>query len=131
VLADGDTVSKVLTYEGKEITDCVGHLSVITGSHQDAPPGLFIAAGPDIDPKADATGVDIHDITPTLLYALGMPVGQDMHGKAQTHLFKGDFQAAHPLQTIESWGSRGDTSVSTGQDDEAHLEQLRALGYID
>ena len=131
VLADGDTVSKVLVYEGREITGTVKHLSVITGSHQDAPAGLFIAAGPDIDPKADATGVDIHDVTPTVLYGMGMPVGKDMHGEAQVHLFTGDFRAKHPLQTIDSWGTREGNTVSTGQDDEAHMEQLRALGYID
>jgi hypothetical protein len=101
-----------------------------SGGHSWLPPGVFIAAGPDIDRKADLTGIRIHDITPTLLYGLGLPVAADFNGKARTGLYTAAFQAAHPMKSIPTYGKTGDGTVTTSATDAEMLEQLRSLGYI-
>jgi hypothetical protein len=40
---------------------------------------------------------------PTLLYALGLPVGRDMAGTALTGAFEPAFLATHPLGFVPSY----------------------------
>ena len=78
------------------------------------------------------SGIRIHDITPTLLYGMGLAVADDMAGSAQMQLFKPEFRASNPLKTVATYGERGDGKASeTTGEDEAVLEQLRQLGYIE
>jgi hypothetical protein len=44
------------------------------------------------------------DITPTILYFLGLPVGADMEGLARTDIFKQSFTAENPVTFIPSYG---------------------------
>ena len=68
----------------------------LTGTHSAQTKGIFIAAGPDIDPSFGLKTVHSLDITPTLLYSLGLPIAEDFDGKARLRLFKPEFRAAHP-----------------------------------
>lgn len=113
-------------WEGFEV-----QLSRLSGTHSRRHAGIFLAAGPDVDPAADVRGISIHDIAPTLLYGLGLPVGEDFAGRARQELFTERFRQARPLRTVESWGrsAGGEAAVSTA--DEEMLERLRALGYIE
>jgi hypothetical protein len=70
-------------------------------------------------------------MTPTLLYALGLPVAQDFDGRARTRLFREEFRAAHPLRTVPSWGESEEGVATPSEIDEDLKEELRALGYID
>jgi hypothetical protein len=45
----------------------------------------------------------IADVAPTLLYALGLPVGRDMDGRALTGAFEPAFLAGHPLSFVPSY----------------------------
>lgn len=45
----------------------------------------------------------IADVVPTLLYALGLPVGRDMDGRALTGVFEPSFLATHPLSFVPSY----------------------------
>ena len=45
----------------------------------------------------------IADVAPTLLYALGLPVGRDMDGRALTGVFEPSFLATHPLSFVPSY----------------------------
>lgn len=131
VNASADHVSKTLMYQGRVIDGVVGHMSVVTGSHPESPPGIFIAYGPDINPKANAQGIDIHDITPTVLYGLNLPVAQDFDGRPWISLFNSAFQAKYPMQSIKTYGVISGTKVTTSSTDQATMEQLRELGYIE
>ena len=97
--------------------------------HQD---GLFLACG---GPLREGVTVDarIHDIIPTVLALLGLPVPEDMPGRVLEEIFRPEFLREYPLQRIESYETlipreRLPAAGSMG-DDEA-LEMLRALGYI-
>jgi arylsulfatase A-like enzyme len=71
------------------------------------------------------------DITPTLLYAMGLPVAQDFDGRPQTALFQGNFRRRFPVKTIPSWGTRQTGDAITSEADAELMEELRALGYLD
>ncbi|MCB9761046.1 MAG: alkaline phosphatase family protein [Alphaproteobacteria bacterium] len=131
VTPNADDVSKVLVYKGQKIKGPIGRTAVVTGTHPESPPGIFIAWGPDINPSVSAAGVDIHDITPTLLYGLNLPIAEDFDGRPWIELFSAEFQKAWPMKHIASWGKMGDTNVTRSSEDDATLEQLRELGYID
>lgn len=124
--------SREIILDGKTTLDGIVTAMVEnSGGHDGAVPGVFIATGPDIDPKADVSGISILDITPTLLYATGLPVAKDMAGKPYTQLFTKEFQAANPLKTVDSYGKREATGVEKAGDNDQMLDELRALGYID
>ena len=69
-------------------------------SHRDK--GVLIAAGPGVREGKTTDDASIYDITPTLLWYLGQPVGADMDGKVLTNLFTPAF-AARPTATIPSY----------------------------
>lgn len=106
-------------------------ISRVSGTHGSNTHGILLAAGPDIDPDAQLEGIRIHDMAPTILYGLGLPVGEDFAGRAWTELFQEDFRERHPLQTVATWGTEGDGFASPSAQDQQLIDELRALGYID
>ena len=46
----------------------------------------------------------VADITPTILYFLGLPIGRDMDGTARTDFFEPSFTATRPVAFIPSYG---------------------------
>ena len=132
VISLQDGATKTLLVDGQKVKGVIKGMVENSGGHSGDPPGVFAAAGPDIDPSADMSGIRIHDITPTLLYGMGLAVADDMAGSAQMQLFKPEFRASNPLKTVATYGERGDGKASeTTGEDEAVLEQLRQLGYIE
>jgi len=77
------------------------------------------------------------DIAPTVLYALGLPVPEDMDGRVITELFDPSFLDAHPLERARadaSAPSRGNERAGDyedEQDEEKVKERLRSLGYLE
>jgi predicted AlkP superfamily phosphohydrolase/phosphomutase len=137
---DGDLVAAVLLervrtrtllVHGKPFRGAIESIGRISGTHTRTTHGIFLAAGPDIDPEADLEGIHIHDIAPTILYGLGLPVAEDFAGRPWTSLFTTEFRRTHPLRKVPSWGVReGGGRARTSGADEELLNELRALGYI-
>lgn len=125
------SASRRVLHSGEAVDNLIEHVGRISGSHSRHTHGIFLAAGPDIDPGADVDGISIHDLTPTLLYGLGLPVAQDFSGRARQALFSEEFRRRHPLRTIPSWGSRRTGTAAASPADEEILDELRALGYLD
>lgn len=123
--------------------------NINSGEHQDAPPGIFIAAGPAIrkDARTAAPNVlartdlpkigSVLDVTPTLLTIFGLPIGQDMDGRVMEDVL------AHGIQfrrsSVETHDSReffedrlDRQAERSGEDpgEAERLQQLRDLGYI-
>jgi predicted AlkP superfamily phosphohydrolase/phosphomutase len=119
-----------LRLQGERFEGAVESLSRISGTHTRNTHGIFLAAGPDIDPKAKLEGIRVHDVTPTLLYGLGLPVAESFAGKPRTDLFTEELRKAHPVRTIRSWGTRKSAGARTSKEDAKLLEELRALGYL-
>jgi hypothetical protein len=76
--------------------------------------------------------VSIYDVTPTLLYHFGLPVGEDMDGQVIFDAFQDAFQRSRKVRFIASYGApekTGETKKPKELDKEV-LEDLRSLGYI-
>ena len=101
--------------------------------------GIIVMAGPGIKQDERIYGANIIDITPTILYQFGLPVGDDMDGR----VLMDAFQEPKPPQTIPSWeevaGSCGmhpsdlDDNRENLSDEQSQelVKQFVALGYIE
>jgi predicted AlkP superfamily phosphohydrolase/phosphomutase len=101
-----------------------------TGSHTDW--GVLIAHGPGIQPGADVVGARLMDVTPTALYALGIPLNDDMDGQPVAGLFTEEFASSHHIEFRENTTRASAERVdpfSVAEEDEI-MDQLKGLGYI-
>jgi hypothetical protein len=71
-------------------------------------------------------------ITPTLLYALGLPVARDLASGPATDLFDPAFVTRYPIRLIDTYGSRvnGTRARSSQSLDREMIERMRSLGYV-
>lgn len=119
----------------------------LSGHHEDAPDGVFIASGGHVRQGAGASdwnrlvGADIPtlgsvlDVLPTLLRLQGIPLGRDMDGESIERVIDplwleetgGAFVDTHDT---EEWLEGRSERIRRAIDEEERLEQLRALGYI-
>jgi predicted AlkP superfamily phosphohydrolase/phosphomutase len=72
---------------------------ITRGTHERAPDGFLLAYGTSVQPGRMPRG-SIVDVTPTVLYFLGLPIGRDMDGFARTDLFTSVFTAERPIAFI-------------------------------
>lgn len=96
------------------------------------PDGILVLSGPIFKTGAKLDGATLLDITPTLLYAEGIPVGRDMDGKILFGAFKPEFIKKHTPTMVASHDHgvrQPGEPLSSGQDEQI-LEDLRSLGYI-
>jgi predicted AlkP superfamily phosphohydrolase/phosphomutase len=75
----------------------------MSGTHENGPDGFLLAYGSSVMPGRRQRG-SIVDVTPTILYYLGLPIGRDMDGYARADLFAEAFTASHPITYIPSYG---------------------------
>lgn len=118
-----------------------------SGAHSDAPPGVFIAAGPAIKPPSlalDPTQLrssdldhvaHIYDLTPTILELYDIPRARDMRGSILFGALEGGSARVGLAEEIPSHDLVPSAFPSTldGSADPAEalrLEQLRAMGYL-
>lgn len=96
--------------------------------------GIFVMSGPGIRVDERIYGANIIDVTPTLLAAMGLPVGDDMDGRVLIDVFTETPQ----VETIPSWedreGEAGMHAPGTKIDadwSERLTKQFVALGYVE
>ena len=68
------------------------------------------------------------DLTPTVLYALGLPVARDMAGRPLREIFS-DPPTIEWIESYETLEDRRRTEIEAPSDEEL-LEHLRSLGYV-
>jgi predicted AlkP superfamily phosphohydrolase/phosphomutase len=73
-----------------------------SGTHEGAPDGFLLAYGDSVAHGRLPRGA-IVDVTPTVLYFLGLPVGRDMDGYARADIFTPAFTAERPMTFIPSY----------------------------
>lgn len=129
-----------------------------SGAHEDAPPGVFIAAGPGIERRGLLPEVEwrfpvqmgprrfdnvldaperiasVYDITPTILHWLGLPAAEDMLGEPLVQLSTADAKLSTALPPVPSYASgfRAATPPRVPQDgmnEDFQESFLEALGY--
>jgi predicted AlkP superfamily phosphohydrolase/phosphomutase len=77
--------------------------SELNGTHDAAPDGFLMAYGAPVARGRLLTRASIVDVTPTILYFLGLPIGRDMDGYARTDLFQSTFTAERPITFIPTY----------------------------
>jgi predicted AlkP superfamily phosphohydrolase/phosphomutase len=99
--------------------------------------GILIMEGKHIKKNYRLKKCSVLDITPTILYLLGLPVGRDMDGRVLKEAFDSRFLQTHPIHYVETHEpDKEDKHPATKQYkrdpllDQKLLDQLKTLGYI-
>jgi predicted AlkP superfamily phosphohydrolase/phosphomutase len=112
-----------------------GHGKITPGAPV-APDGVLILAGPHVRRGAIVDRPHVLDLTPTLLYMMGIPPAADMPGRVWIDALDESFVAVRPLDRVATY----ETSPRQGGPDEvladpeldrATIDKLRSLGYLD
>ncbi len=110
----------------------------LSGTHtsDDALNGILIAAGGPFRKGVALEQASILDITPTVLHLLGLPITKAMPGKVLVDAIEPQWLAANQINEIGKYDDPpvlldGDFTSDESVVDEAVLEQLRALGYVE
>jgi hypothetical protein len=93
--------------------------------------GRLAARGRRTSSSREVSGSQL-DVAPTLLYALGLPVADDLSGKALIGLFSSEFTSAYPARAVATYGSPQRPAVARANKplDQEMIERLRSLGYV-
>jgi predicted AlkP superfamily phosphohydrolase/phosphomutase len=73
-----------------------------SGTHERAPDGFLLAYGSPVR-AGRLRRASVLDVTPTILYFFGLPIGRDMDGYARTEIFTRAFTAGRPLVFIPTY----------------------------
>ena len=93
--------------------------------------GILATRGARPDAERRVTGT-VMDVTPTILFALGVPASRELEGRVLTDLFNPEVVARHPPRTVDTYGARGAVTAARGAAplDQEAIERLRSLGYV-
>lgn len=105
---------------------------VNSGAHQVSDRGVFGLYGPDVRPGEMSRPVHTEDITPTALWLLGLPTGEDLEGEPVTRALNQYGQDRRPVETIPTWedGTRPWAVPGRNELTVQERERLKALGYL-
>lgn len=92
--------------------------------------GILIVAGPGVRRGASLEDISVIDVAPTVLWLMGLPVGEDMPGRVLSEVM----MRPHPIETVPTWETgaraRGPDGAIDSTVDEEILAKLAALGYL-
>ncbi|MFH1681527.1 MAG: alkaline phosphatase family protein [Candidatus Eisenbacteria bacterium] len=100
-----------------------------TGSHRRR--AFFLIAGPPIRGGVRMSDVREVDLTPTILYLLGLPVAEDMDGEVITGALDPDFLRRNPVRSVPSYSALASSGEFHLEDDAETRERLKSLGYVE
>ena len=108
----------------------------IEGTHH--PNGIFLASGPGIQRGVTLSDLSVLDVTPCLLYSLGLPLPSDLEGRLPEEAFEPSFLARRPfasgpatLDPEQSEQSLEDSGLLEEDEEEAVYQRLKSLGYME
>ena len=121
----------------------------ISGGHVKGPAGILIVSGPraarnftpafwragrDLPRLGTASHPAVVDLTPSLLYLFGLPVGRDMEGAVLAELFAAGPDVP-PVTFVATWDDPARERARTAPIESPRLDEvmkrLEGLGYID
>ncbi|MFH0739391.1 MAG: alkaline phosphatase family protein [Candidatus Omnitrophota bacterium] len=91
--------------------------------------GVIIMAGKNIKKNVSIDGAHLVDVTPTILYLFGLPVGEDMDGRVLLEAIEPSFIKGHPIKFIKTYEVQNSKRSKIVIGNEMTKEQLRSLGY--
>ena len=99
-----------------------------SGSHEER--GVYILSGANIKKSGLSGDAKIEDIAPTALYLLGVPIPEDMDGKALTEHIDERFVGSHAEARSDARDFTPEERDGAQTEDEMIEAQLKGLGYI-
>lgn len=96
--------------------------------------GVLCLKGPGIAQGESLKGATLLDVTPTLLHAAGLPVGDDMDGKVLLGAFADERRHPHAMHSVPTWdpaGDDGNEREPVAAPSPEMLKHLVQLGYVD
>jgi hypothetical protein len=72
-------------------------------SPEDSPDGFILIAGPGVKRGARLRGARLADVTPTVLYLLGLPTARDMAGRVLSDAIDETWAATHPVRLVPTF----------------------------
>ena len=108
----------------------------VVGAHH--PDGIFVAAGAGIRQGATVDRLSILDVTPAMMYGLGLPIPREFEGRLPKEIYTLDYLEARPanLETAAALREEQPPAPETvpaydAEGEEVIMERLRALGYLE
>jgi predicted AlkP superfamily phosphohydrolase/phosphomutase len=101
-----------------------------SGMHLDH--GLLLMMGSQIERGAKLDNANIIDLSPTILYAMGLPIPQDMDGRPLAEAFAGDDAPGVPLlSTVPTSSPQRSEEASYTAEESREIEgRLKQMGYL-
>jgi len=100
------------------------------GKHH--PDGILVATGESVVNQKNIRA-RILDMTPTILYCLGLPLRKNYDGNIIEQLFTSDFRRLHPVTKTDLDGTRSefiDENVYSEEDEQKLRKRLENMGYL-
>jgi hypothetical protein len=112
-------------YEGAQFSCFVN-----SGGHGIEDLGIFGVAGPGVKAGPTSTQVESVDITPTVLWRMGLPTGADLAGSPVTDCFSQP-EEVKTIPTYENGTTPWRAKAPALQDEVELQEWLKSMGYMD
>jgi predicted AlkP superfamily phosphohydrolase/phosphomutase len=92
--------------------------------------GIFMFYGKGIKRGGSTSIADIQDVTPTMLYLLGLPVAMDMEGRVMIQVLDAEELATRTCYLVDTFGPTLRRAAPADEDRESLEKKLKSLGYI-
>ena len=88
-------------------------------------------SGPGVKRGFELPTASPYDIMPTILWLLDLPISRELEGRVLIEAFEPSFVESRKTRWVDSYGPRETQELRASEVDDAMLENLRALGYIE
>jgi predicted AlkP superfamily phosphohydrolase/phosphomutase len=131
-LMDDDTILLVCSDHGFHGPRRRPDGGIMLGIYMHGENGIIGLMGKGVRKGGAIMDADVLDVTPTILYALGLEVGRDMDGRVLTDAFEPGFLKSNPVSFVSTYetGDREYGDPLKSPHDEKIKERLRAVGYM-
>lgn len=106
--------------------------NIYSGEHSRS--AIIIISGKGIHQNKVIEAATIYDVTPTILYYMGLPVAEDMDGKVLVEGIEDNYLKKNPIKYIGTYETdKKDTiqkPIRSLSDEEILKDRMRSLGYI-
>jgi len=98
----------------------------ISADHEEE--GILFMKGPNLKKDVLIENAKNIDITPTILYLMGLPVGENMDGRVLTEAINEEYLKRNRIEYKEYTKENITTEVISSE--QVNIEKLKALGYL-
>ncbi|MFH1314196.1 MAG: alkaline phosphatase family protein [Candidatus Eisenbacteria bacterium] len=91
--------------------------------------GIFVAHGGPVK-RGDAGHLSVYDICPTVLYLMGLPIPDDVDGRAALDILEDSFTLDREPEYAPTDKAQARSAQLSAEDENELRERLRGLGYL-